>query len=489
MKFKTEEVGKLYQEKMEEIKKHINMPVDDKKYLWDETTKRYALKIENVKRILSMDETRENIRDDLFNQMDIFLQRCASPEFHIALVGAVKAGKSTLINAFLGENLASTEVTPETAALTKFKKADTDYVEVEFYSDDEWENIWEGAKKERAEIFLEEYEKLNGDSEKENWLNHLPQKFDCKDLAELREIINKWTSSKSPTHYFVKNVTVGLKNFELPEGVVMVDTPGLDDVVPYRSEITKKYIDRANAVLVCIRSDALTGAEYTTLLRVFKNTHGHVEKVYVLATQIDTLNQPNSDWNKQREEWLKSLKRDDCFGTENVASERLIPVSAYLYTLLRQYNEGIINQESDEYFDLISILMKMRIREIELDKYYHELDRFTNIDYIKNIIKTDIVSGAKKGIVDDIVESFKYCKGEITKCLNDVKMDQNEIIGASEGSLADIRKRKEDYEKQLQEATNEREEIERLIKVIKHTTNQRVEELLSALQTVQQERR
>ena len=68
-------------------------------------------------------------------------------------------------------------------------------------------------------------------------------------------------------------------------------------------------------------------------------------------------------------------------------------------------------------------------------------------------------------------------------------MDQNEIIGASEGSLADIRKRKEDYEKQLQEATNEREEIERLIKVIKHTTNQRVEELLSALQTVQQERR
>jgi GTPase Era involved in 16S rRNA processing len=488
MEFKTEEVKRLYQEKMEEIKRIVDTPIDDTKYLWDETTKRYALKIENVKKILEINEIRGNVREELFNQMNVFLQRCSSPEFHIALVGAVKAGKSTLINAFLGENLASTEVTPETAVLTKFKKSETDYVKVEFYSDVEWKNIWEGAKKERAEIFLEEYQKLDGDNEKDNWLNRSPQRFDCGNLSELREVINKWTSSKSPTHYFVKNVTVGLKNFELPEGVVMVDTPGLDDVVPYRSEITKKYIDRANAVLVCIRSDALTGAEYTTLLRVFKNTHGHVEKVYVLATQIDTLNQPKTDWGKQREEWLKSLKRSDCFGTEQIASERLIPVSAYLYTLLRGYNDGVINQDSDEYFDLISVLMKMRIRETDLNKRYRELMEFTDIDYMRNIIKTDIVSGAQKGIVDDIVDSFKCCQGEISKCVSEIKADQNEIIEASNGSLDDIKKRKEDYEKQLQEAAKEKTEIEHLVEVIRHTTNQRVEELISELKEVQQGR-
>ena len=488
MEFVNEEVKKMYMDKMKEIKKYIDTPIDDKKYLWDETTKRYALKIETVKRIFEVNEMKQSIPDNIFNQIDIFLQRCASPEFHIALVGAVKAGKSTLINAFLGVELASTEVTPETAALTKFKKTDTDYVEVEFYSETEWENIWEGAKNERAEIFLEEYKSLNGDKEKSNWLNHSPQKFECKDLGELRKVINKWTSSKSSTHYFVKNVTVGLKNFELPEGVVLVDTPGLDDVVPYRSEITKKYIDRAKAVLVCIRSDALTGAEYTTLLRVFKNTHGHVEKVYVLATQIDTLNQPSADWNKQRDEWLKSLKRSDCFGTKTVASERLIPVSAYLYTLLKNYNEGIIDKESDQYFDLISVLMKLRIREKDLDGRYRELNEFTNIGYIKNIIKTDIVSGAQKGIVDDIINSFKYCQTEISQCINEIKADQKEIIEASNGGLADIKKRKDGYNEQLQIALNEKAEIENLVKVIKHTTNQRVDELIAALKTIHEGR-
>lgn len=488
MEFKNKEVEKIYMIRMEELKNSIDVPLDDTKYLWDETIRRYALKIENVKRILEVDEMKPTIPENLFNQIDIFLQRCSSPEFHIALVGAVKAGKSTLINALLGVELASTEVTPETASLTKFKKSDIDYVEVEFYSDSEWKDIWDGAKKERAEIFIEEYEALNGDSEKNQWLNHVPQRFECKGLMELKELINKWTSSKSSTHYFVKDVTVGLREFELPEGVVLVDTPGLDDIVPYRSEITKKYIDRANAVLVCVRSDALTGAEYTTLLRIFKNTHGHVEKVYVLATQIDTLNQPNSDWNKQSQEWLKSLKREDCFGSLDMASKRLIPVSAYLYTLLKNFNEGLIIKDNDEYFDLISVLLKLRIRETEIDKRYQELKEFTNIEYIQNTLKSDVVSEAKKWIIDDIISSFKYCQKEINQCMNAIKADQNEIIEVSKGSLDNIKKRKDAYRKQIQDASTEKEDIERLVKTIKHTTNQRVDELISELKKLQEGR-
>ena len=45
--------------------------------------------------------------------MDTFLKKCKGAEFHIALVGAIKAGKSTLINAILGYDYASTKVTPE----------------------------------------------------------------------------------------------------------------------------------------------------------------------------------------------------------------------------------------------------------------------------------------------------------------------------------------------------------------------------------------
>lgn len=90
-----------------------------------------------------------------------------------------------------------------------------------------------------------------------------------------------------------------MKDFDLPEGVVLVDTPGLDDVVEYRSDITRKYIDRANAVLVCVRSEALTGQELQTILRVFTNARNNVGKVYIIATKIDTLNNPQSDWENK----------------------------------------------------------------------------------------------------------------------------------------------------------------------------------------------
>ena len=74
-----------------------------------------------------------------------------------------------------------------------------------------------------------------------------------------------------------------MKEFDLPDGVVLVDTPGLDDAVEYRSDITREYIDRANAVLVCVKSDALTGAEFATICSVFANTRYNPEGCLIEA--------------------------------------------------------------------------------------------------------------------------------------------------------------------------------------------------------------
>ena len=60
----------------------------------------------------------------------------------------------------------------------------------------------------------------------------------------------------------------------------MIDTPSLNDVVEFRSNITRDYIDRANAVFMCVKSDSLTGEELQTLHRVFTNTKGKIDKVY-----------------------------------------------------------------------------------------------------------------------------------------------------------------------------------------------------------------
>lgn len=482
---KNDEVKKEYLEKIENLKKVIDSPVVDTQYLWNETVRKYAITMEQVRKMLLLNEIKPSVSERILSNIQIFLDKCSNPEFHIALVGAIKAGKSTLINALLGYELASTEVTPETASLTKFKSAKEDYVEVSFYSKEEWNKLWKSVNDAKAEVFLEEYKTLNADAEKNNWLGKDAQQFTCADRIALKEEIKKWTSSKSPTHYFVKEVVIGLKDFDLPEGVVLVDTPGLDDVVEYRSNITRAYIDRANAVLMCVRSDALTGQELQTILRVFTNARNSVEKVYIIATQIDTLNRPQSDWEKQGKEWVKYLKGQNCYRNEQLAAQKLVPVSAYLYTILHEYNNKEFTTDDDKYFDLSSILLKLRIRSNEIDERYQEIEDFTNIQLLKSKLQDEIISKFKEYMVDDIVSSYRDYREEIREKIEAMKQEQNEIIYTSQQDINEIKRKKEEYQEKLNNALKEKEDLSVLVKEIKYATTKRAEDLIKSIKSIQ----
>ena len=123
---KKEDREKLLDEEQARIKNVVSAPVDDMRYLWDETVRQYAVEMEKVKRLLTQKGVPEQVGEGTLRRMQNFLDRCADGTFQIALVGTIKAGKSTLINALLDAPLASTEVTPETASLTKFCGADED---------------------------------------------------------------------------------------------------------------------------------------------------------------------------------------------------------------------------------------------------------------------------------------------------------------------------------------------------------------------------
>lgn len=485
MEFKNSEVKKEYLERIENLKKVINSPVVDTQYLWNETVRKYAVTMEQVRKMLLLNEIKPSVSERILSNIQIFLDKCSNPEFHIALVGAIKAGKSTLINALLGYELASTEVTPETASLTKFKSAKEDYVEVSFYSKEEWNKLWKSVNDAKAEVFLEEYKTLNADAEKNNWLGKDAQQFTCADRIALKEEIKKWTSSKSPTHYFVKEVVIGLKDFDLPEGVVLVDTPGLDDVVEYRSDITRNYIDRANAVLMCVRSDALTGQELQTILRVFINARNNVGKVYIIATQIDTLNRPKSDWEKQSAEWIKYLKGRNCYRDAQMAAQKLVPVSAYLYTILHEYNDKKFDTDDDKYYDLSSILLKLRIKENELNDRYKEIEDFTNIRLLKSKLQDEIISKYKEYMVEDIISSYKDYSAEIREKIGLAKKEQQELIDTSQQDINEIKRKKEEYQKELNSAVEEKENFSRMIKQIKYATTQRADDLIKSIRDIQ----
>ena len=313
-----------YSAKLQELMRNIGTSKFTK-IAWDATVEKYVGKMECLRMVLQQPEFSKAYKQ-LMKKIDNFVERCKKPEFHIAFVGTIKAGKSTLINALLGRNLASTSVTPETAVLTMFRNSEVDYVRVVFYSAEEWLNLWNSASS-NADIFKKEYASMNGDSEKNKWIGHAEIKTEVtKDNIESE--VERWTSSKHVEHYFVKEVEIGLSDFNMPPEVVFVDTPGLDDAVKYRSDVTKDYIERANAVFACVRSDALTGGELQLLYRIFDNSIDNPEKIFILGTQWDSLNDPESDWKKQKKEWIKYLS--ERYGSEEMAKRNIIHVAAYL---------------------------------------------------------------------------------------------------------------------------------------------------------------
>lgn len=476
-KFSNEDARKIYEKKYQALKELANEKVDDSGYLWDATVQKYAVKMEKVKKILNSEGINEQIASKMFKDIENFLEKCSDPEFHIALVGTIKAGKSTLINALLGYEYASTKVTPETASLTKFKKGKNNYVKIVFYSSYEWDVLWRSVNDANADTFLEEYSKLGAQSEKAKWLDKKEQIINCDSREALVKEIQKWTSSKSSCHYFVKEVEVGLKEFELPEGVVLVDTPGLDDVVEYRSNITRDYINRANAVVVCVKSDTLGGRELDTICKVFSNTLNK-EKVYIVATQVDTLNKPKENWAEQQEEWIKHLKI--VYADQTLARKNLIPVSAYLYTLLKEP----ISKDDERYWDLLSVLGKFRIQMDDINKYYQEMLDFTNIEFLKNKIQREIIANYKKLLIDDISGSYKLCTESIKETLNNIKVRQRDIIKASQGDLEEIKKKQQEYEKKCKEAEKDKKELDEMLKKLKVATTKRADELEKAIKNL-----
>ena len=481
IKFEQDAIRAQYEERLAQLTAIANDKRLTTKILWDTTAARYAKTVETVGKLLQQDELKNEVTPRITRQMTAFLEKCEKPEFHIALVGAIKAGKSSLINAILNDELASTQVTPETAALTKFRGNRTaDRVTITFYSAHEWELLWKSVQDAGDSKFMEEFQALNAEQEKANWVNHAPVIVESQSRDQLKAEIEKWTSSRSATHYFVKEVEVSLKDLSLPEGVILVDTPGLNDAVEYRSNITKDYIDRANAVFVCVKADRLSGQELATICGVFSNARYNPEKVYVIATQQDSLNDPIEDWTKQRVVWLDLLKGKACYGSLSLAAKNLIPTSGYFYTLLSECASLDRNRQCQLY----STAMKFRYMPDDIAEHYEELLDFTGVRQLKHRMDTEILEQYRRLLLEDIRNGYEQIKENITELMQQVCQRQKEIIAMSSQGLEAAKQKAEDLQKQQQKMETDTAVLESLYQQIKESTEVRKKQVTDAIRAL-----
>lgn len=380
--------------------------------------------INNLKKVFSNSDF-SNVENQIKDHKDFIKE----PDLQVAIVGSIKAGKSTFINAFLKENIASTEVTPETASLTKFKYSDKNHLVIRFYTSEEWKELWDSVedsdKQFRSNVFKREYESVNADSIKNDYLNKSDLTINCDDMDFLVEKVREYTSKRSAKHYFVKEIIVGINNENIPKEVMFVDTPGLNDVVSYRSDITNNYIKRANAVIVCVQSSNLTNDELLTILKVFENVGKDIYKVIVLGTKLDILNSPKSDWLKQKKEWFNYLI--DKYKDENIMSSNILGVSSYVDKHLSDIEKGKdIDEDSifiiDKFAKSFDINLKLDNSNIDkslnpeeaykmmklnaIKKNIQQIKESTNINNINKLLKNSILVHSSDIVLKDLNKKF-----------------------------------------------------------------------------------
>lgn len=417
-----------------------------------------------------------NSGSNMFEQMNSFAEKCELGECQIAVVGTVKAGKSAFINSLIGKEVASCYPTPETASVTKFRKSEKgDYVKVSFYTSKDWKQLWDSVhgstsdaiKGDENEDFLHLYESLGAENIRPSYLDKKGFVTYVNSLEEMKNIIDKYTSARFPEHFFAKEVEVGLSDFFAPSNVVIVDTPGLDDPVPYRTDITRRYLHNANVVLLCIRSNRpeISSTELTQLSYIFQELRYYKERILTIGTQIDEPDDMLNFWEKYTlPEYLKYLSRSTLYGSKEVAETHIFPISAFYYSyiqkaiknpqiflakteedkFLRKKIKEIVRRYYDcyEWEDLVDEFgeeeAKKRYRTPKqiFEEHIEDLLEMTQVPKVRQMILDGPIKKANEIILNDIKDFYIRLNKEIQSISSDIAEHRNKTIELSEANDA-----------------------------------------------------
>lgn len=407
----------------------------------------YQRKIWQIRRYVDKADLPKDIRKNVLTKCSKFESFLEKQHIEIAIAGTVKAGKSSLINALLDTEFASVDATPETSVLAKYRTTSGEsYLKVCFYSEALWQKIWTEAQ--RSSIYVEEYRELKADTEREKLIGQ-PDYYRCGlALSELQLELSKFISSKSPVHFFVREVEVGIHSDLFPNDVYLVDTPGLDDIVETRSNVTKEYLDKADAVLACIKEKDIHEASETKFVSRVMANRSEWKTLFVVATQKD-LDKP-SDFDKNRAYFVEKVL-NPMFNPSNAngisknkkyqAEKQFFGISAKMYTNSLLYEKELLNEE--DYDEYVSILRKAGFRdEAAFPEKLDDIKKASGIPFLKENLEKRLFHNTRQILYSKMNDAFQDFLRQIYDIVEDgteACNDQLKLLQANETTLTEIR--------------------------------------------------
>jgi signal recognition particle receptor subunit beta len=253
------------------------------------------------------------------DELGQLLERQKIPDvYKVAVVGRFKAGKSTFVNELLSSRLASENILPETAAVTTFRHGTSVKATIQFVDRSTWEelkSLYADNPKHVDTHRVSSWEKFSvpqkikttGPEEVID-LNSLEQEYirpiahtvtlelqppvgitlnaPQEAIKEFREKLKEYTTATRPLHCLVDRIDISVPADILDHGVLLIDTPGLDDTVRFRVALTEQVVTNVDAVLLLTKSGAsYSQSEKDFLLSLLRK--GTVKQLIVVVTHID----------------------------------------------------------------------------------------------------------------------------------------------------------------------------------------------------------
>ncbi|MGD9975119.1 MAG: dynamin family protein [Desulfatirhabdiaceae bacterium] len=186
------------------------------------------------------------------DEMTALRDRLLEGRFHLAVLGQFKRGKSTLLNALVGEPILPVSVIPLTSIPTFIQFDETPLITVGYANGKTREQFSGGSLDERTAF-----------------------------LAQ------RVTEEGNPNNNMgVNTVEVGLTSPLLARGVTLIDTPGIGSTYHQNTRSTLDFLEQCDAALFLVSADLpITDAEVEFLRQV----RAHIPRLFFVLNKIDCL--------------------------------------------------------------------------------------------------------------------------------------------------------------------------------------------------------
>jgi GTP-binding protein EngB required for normal cell division len=215
---------------------------------------------------LVVDRLKGAVRSETIKTLTEVRAKLEEETFNLVILGQFKRGKSTFVNALLGEQILPTAIVPLTSVVTILRYGPRLRVEVHYLDD------------RRQEV----------------------------DLSDLPAYITERGNPRNKKG--VKEVTVFYPSEYLKRGVRIIDTPGAGSVYSHNTDVAYAYLPHVDAGIFVVSADPpLSNSEHQFL----KDVRSYVDKLFFVLNKID---QVSDDDRRESLEFTARIIEDEMGG-------------------------------------------------------------------------------------------------------------------------------------------------------------------------------